>query len=140
MGKRAEKSLELHQQGYNCAQSVACAFCDLTDMEKEQMFKVMEGFGAGMGGMRGTCGAISGAVAIAGMLNSKGSSQVRSKVDTYQMARKIVAKFEEKNGATLCHELKGIETKKVLRSCDGCIKDAVEILEELLRLDEKDEI
>lgn len=132
MGKRAEKALELHGKGYNCSQSVACAFSDLTDMSAEDMFKVMEGFGAGMGGMRGTCGAISGAIAIVGMINSKGSSQVKSKVDTYQMARKIVAKFEEKNGATICGELKGIETKKVLRSCDGCIQDAAEILEELL--------
>lgn len=132
MGKRAETALELHSKGYNCSQSVACAFSDLTDMSAEDMFKVMEGFGAGMGGMHGTCGAVSGAVAVVGMMNSKGSSQVKSKVETYQMARKIVAKFEEKNGATICGELKGIETKKVLRSCDGCILDAAEILEELL--------
>lgn len=136
MGKRAEQAIAFHGQGYNCSQSVACAFCDLIDMSEDDMFKVMEGFGAGMGGMHGTCGAISGAVAIAGMLNSKGNSQVKSKVDTYQMSKKIVAKFEEKNSSSICGDLKGIQTKKVLRSCEGCIQDAAEILEELLGLEE----
>ena len=76
MGKYAEKALELHAKGYNCAQAVACAFSDQVDMDEDQLFKVMEGFGAGMGGMHGTCGAISGAVAIVGLMNSKGNSQV----------------------------------------------------------------
>ena len=51
MGKYAEKALELHAKGYNCAQAVACAFSDQVDMDEDQLFKVMEGFGAGMGGM-----------------------------------------------------------------------------------------
>ena len=37
------------------------------------MFKLAEGFGLGMGCMDGTCGAVSGAVAIAGMCNSTGN-------------------------------------------------------------------
>ena len=132
MGKYAEKALELHAKGYNCAQAVAWAFSDQVDMDEDQLFKVMEGFGAGMGGMHGTCGAISGAVAIVGLMNSKGNSQVKSKVDTYQTSKKIVSGFEEKNGASICGELKGIQTKKVLRSCDGCIQDAAELLENIL--------
>ena len=65
-------------------------------------------------------------------MNSKGNSQVKSKVDTYQTSKKIVSGFEEKNGASICGELKGIQTKKVLRSCDGCIQDAAELLENIL--------
>ena len=57
MGKYAEKALELHAKGYNCAQAVACAFSDQVDMDEDQLFKVMEGFGAGMGGMHGTIAA-----------------------------------------------------------------------------------
>ena len=132
MESRIALTAEKHAQGYNCAQAVACAFCDQVDLEEDQLFKVMEGFGAGMGGMHGTCGAISGAVAIVGLMNSKGNSQVKSKVDTYQTSKKIVSGFEEKNGASICGELKGIQTKKVLRSCDGCIQDAAELLENIL--------
>ena len=33
--------------------------------------------------------------------------------------------FQEKNSSVVCEELKGVETGNVLRSCGGCIKDAV---------------
>ena len=39
--------------------SVAFAFLDKVDIDPETLFKVTEGLGLGMGGMEGTCGAIS---------------------------------------------------------------------------------
>ena len=33
---RAEKAIELHSKGYNCAQAVACTFCDKTAFSEEQ--------------------------------------------------------------------------------------------------------
>lgn len=132
MGDRVEKALELHKKGYNCAQAVACAYCDLFDMDEQTAFKAAEGYGAGMGGMQATCGAVSGAVMLAGLKNSSGDVSNRTKGSTYKISRKIVADFEQKNGSTLCKELKGIETKKVLRSCDGCIEDASRLVEQIL--------
>ena len=49
MEERIEKALENHSKGYNCAQAVACAFCDLVSMDENTLFKITEGFGAGMG-------------------------------------------------------------------------------------------
>ena len=43
-------------------------------------------------------------------------------------------RFEEKNGSTICRDLKGVDTGKVLRTCPGCIEDAVEIVQEVLGL------
>ena len=40
--------------------------------------------------------------------------------------------FRKKNGSTICRELKGMDTGKVLRSCPGCIEDAANILSEKL--------
>ena len=51
---------------------------------------------------------------------------------TYRVSREIVQKFGEKNGSVVCKDLKGIGTGKVLRSCDGCIKDAAQILEQVM--------
>ena len=133
MSTRSERALELHRSGYNCCQAVACAFADVVDMEEEELFCITEGFGLGMGGMRGTCGAVSGAVAIMSLVNSKGSGDLQNKRDTYKYTRRIVEKFEEKNTSAICHELKGVETKKVLRACPGCVQDAAEILEECLK-------
>ena len=56
MSTKVEKALELHDKGYNCAQAVACSFCEEFGVDQETMFKISEGFGFGMG-MMDTCGA-----------------------------------------------------------------------------------
>ena len=48
------------------------------------------------------------------------------------LARDIKKAFIEKNQTTRCRELKGIDTGKVLRSCDGCIEDAARIANQVL--------
>lgn len=132
MESRVEKTLELHAKGYNCAQAVACTYCDLVGVDEDTMFKIMEGFGLGMGCMQGTCGAVSGAQALIGMRKSKGCADPTSKAATYQIAKEVMRKFAGKNGSVVCKELKGVETGKMLRSCDGCIQDAARIVEEIL--------
>ena len=132
MESRVEKTIELHKKGYNCAQAVACAYCDLVGVDEDTMFKMAEGLGAGMGGMEGTCGAVSGAVLLAGMANSHGKEARDSKAATYRLSKTIRLAFKEKNQSVICKDLKGVETKKVLRSCDGCIEDAAAIVETLL--------
>ena len=42
--------------------------------------------------------------------------------------KELIDEFENMNGTVLCSKLKGEE----VRSCDGCIEDAVKILEEKL--------
>ncbi len=83
--------------------------------------------------MEGTCGAITGAVAVIGAIKSCGDIEKPvSKAATYKLTGELVKRFQEKNLATKCKDLKGIETGKVLRSCPGCIEDATAILEEIL--------
>lgn len=130
---KAKKADENHKKGYNCAQAVACAFCEEAGIKERIMFKMMEGHGLGMGGMQGTCGAITGAVAVLGAVNSNGDLEHPvSKTDTYKLSRELVNRFQEKNGVIACKDLKGVETGKVVRSCPGCIEDAATILAEIL--------
>lgn len=133
MESRTMEAKARHDRGFNCCQAVACTYCDLFGMDEETAFKACEAFGAGMGGMEGTCGAVSGAVFLAGLKNSCGDLEKPvSKGKTYQFSRAITAKFKEKNGSLVCRELKGIETGTPLRSCEGCILDAAALVEELL--------
>lgn len=132
---KKELAITLHDKKYNCAQSVACAFAEELGIDSQTLFKMCEGFGLGMGCMNGTCGAISGAIALIGLKNSDGNlDSPASKVSTYQLSKELLQKFEEKNGATICKDLKGIGTGQVLRSCPGCIEDAVEFVQEILNL------
>ena len=133
MQNRKEKAIELHNKGYNCAQSVACAFADVTDTDEKAIFKMTEGFGLGMGCMEATCGAITGAALILGLTNSSANlEKPDSKAATYKMSRELVQSFKNKNHSIVCKDLKGIENDVVLRSCQGCIEDAVDILSEIL--------
>lgn len=122
-----QKARSLNESGYNCAQAVACAFLDQVDMDERTLFAILEGFGGGMGGREATCGAVSGAVAIASLLSSKGDVASATKAATYALAESIVADFLHQNKSLACKDLRGLETGVVLRSCDLCIEDAVRL-------------
>lgn len=137
MESRITKADELHRKGYNCAQAVACTYSDLVGVDEAEAFRGMEAFGRGMGGMATTCGAISGAVYLAGLVASDGALDApASKRESYKLSEQIVSAFAEKNGAIACHELKGIDCDHgMLRSCPGCIEDACAIVEQILFAD-----
>lgn len=40
-------------------------------------------------------------------------------------SRKILPRFKELCGATICRELKGVDTGKPLCSCEDCVRNAV---------------
>jgi len=77
-----------------------------------------------MGTMEATCGALIGASIIAG-LRSNGNGTVR-------LSKQILNSFKNKCGATICNELKGVKTGKVLCECSECVRNAVLAAEEVL--------
>ena len=133
MSDRIKLADELHRKGYSCSQSVAVACADMVDVPKEILFKATEGYGAGMGTMDGVCGALTGALLIAGLKNSSGNlEQPRSKGATMKISKAMFNAFREKSGAVICRELKGVDTGKMICSCPNCIKHGVEVVEENL--------
>lgn len=66
MSTKAEYAISLHDKGYNCAQAVACTFCKEFGVDEQEMFKIAEGFGLGMGMME-MCGALSGMMMVIGL-------------------------------------------------------------------------
>ena len=125
--RRVALADEYHDRGFNCAQSTALACCDLVGLDEREAFRMLEGFGGGMGGTTETCGAISGGVAVIGYKISEGPHNPTTKKRTYPQAHRLVAEFRAKNGSTLCNEIKGLTGGPVLRSCPGCIEDAVRL-------------
>lgn len=129
MSEKTQKALELHKKGYNCAQCVACVFAEDFGKDEKEVFQLMEGFGFGMGCME-VCGAVSGMTAVAGMMKSDGNlNEPSTKKLSYRESKAMVDEFQEKIGSIICRDIKGVDTGKVLRSCDGCIEDAVAIVE-----------
>ena len=58
--KLREKAAENFNKIYNCCQSVACTVCERYGVSQEDMFRMTEGFGSGIGGLKDTCGAVMG--------------------------------------------------------------------------------
>lgn len=106
---------------HNCAQAILHTYADIAGIDEELAMNIANSFGAGMGNMEGTCGALIGA----GLVN-------KDKATSMKQMRQIMTKFQERNGATQCKLLKGIGTKVVLRECPDCVADAAEFLEEQL--------
>ena len=106
----------------NCAQAVIATYADVVGITEQQAMNLGNAFGSGMGNMEGTCGALTGAAIIVGLTTG-------DKLRSRKVMTKIMTQFQERNGATQCKLLKGVGTGLVLRSCEGCVADASELLE-----------
>ncbi len=142
---RCAKAYEYHKEGYNCAQSVAGAFADLTGLTPEQLMAAMGGFGGGVGGSHAElCGAVSGGVLVLSLLHPHTDGADKAgKVAVYALTKEFRRRFEEVFGLTRCGELlkarPGVTDKNpaaqrlgVTAHCDNMIVTAVEIIEQML--------
>lgn len=128
MKTKSQEAVERKQTGkYNCAQAVACSFCEYSSLNEETIWQSTLGLGAGMGNMEGTCGALTGAGVIIGLACKD------DKPRAMRMSRTLMTKFAERNGSTQCKVLKGVDSGKVLRQCDDCVAAAAEFLDEILK-------
>lgn len=130
-----EKAVQLHRGNYNCCQAVVCAFAGEVGTDEVLLFRIAEGFGGGTATTRGICGALNGAVMLAGLRNSDGNiGNPASKGATAGLVRELSARFEEKTGALICRELKGIDTHRILCPCSECVRAGAECVKEVLGL------
>ena len=109
----------------NCCQAVLVAFADKLGKSEDDLLRLGSGFGSGMATMEGTCGALVGAIMVSSLLSAEGEARNNS--------RAIMSRFKELcGGATICRDLKGIETGKMLCSCEDCVRNAVRAAVEAL--------
>ena len=100
------KAAELFLGGYNCAQSVAVAFCDVTGLEEKFAARMVSSFGGGMGRLREVCGAVSGMFFVLGLLygyDTPGDDV--SKKQLYTEVQALAAEFKESCGSIVCREI-----------------------------------
>ena len=127
-GKTLEERMEYgakRKQEMNCCQAVLVAFADMLGKGEDELMRLGSGFGSGMATMEGTCGALVGAIMVSSLLSADGAARANS--------RAIMTRFKELcGGATICRDLKGIDTGKVLCSCEDCVRNAVRAAGEAL--------
>lgn len=105
-----EKARDLFLQGYNCAQSVFAAFCDITHLSQEYALKLSSSFGGGIGRLREVCGAVSGVEMVLGVLLGYSSCDNKEeKTAHYERVRLLANRFRDEYGTYICRELLGPE-------------------------------
>ena len=102
-------SLEIFRKGASCAQSVLAGNCALCGLSRQTALKIAAPFGAGVGRMRHICGALSGALMVAGLKYATAEISKEEKARIYKMTRIIAKRFKEKNGSIICADLLGLD-------------------------------
>ena len=119
-------------KGYNCSQSVLCAYADEIGMDKELAYRLAESLGGGIGGMQEVCGAFSAACLILGCYTSDGKLEGgNSKAVTREAILAAAEQFKGEMGSIICREILGGE-KIVRGSCGKRVRVAAEIVEKFL--------
>lgn len=119
---------------YNCCQAVICAYCDEYGIDDDIIFRMTEGYGLGMGGLKDTCGAVTGMFMAIGSHNSAGDKDNprATKMQTYEDIRNAAACFTEECGSIYCRDLKSIQDGKQMVSCDKCVEFAAGYVEQYI--------
>jgi C_GCAxxG_C_C family probable redox protein len=145
--KGSQAAVNKFLEGYNCAQAVFYSFCDCLNFDKDTALRLSCGFGAGMARKQEVCGAVSGGIMAIGMVYGRGENQDRSYTEqTYKAVTEFMDRFKEKQGDFICKrllggcELKAPEGQKEFKEkdllnkvCSECVRNAVEIVEDIIR-------
>jgi C_GCAxxG_C_C family probable redox protein len=142
---KAEQAVSCFKEGFGCAPAILSTYASDFGLDRELALKLACGFGAGMGRMCETCGAVTGAFMVIGLKYGKSvaeDNQAREK--TYELVREFADRFKARNLSIVCRDLLGCdigtpEGMKIAKEkgltgtlCPKFIRDAVEILEEIL--------
>ncbi|MBQ8293310.1 MAG: C_GCAxxG_C_C family protein [Bacilli bacterium] len=145
---RAKLAEKYFIDGYACSQAVVLAFCDLTNIEKEDLLKLTLPLGGGLSRLRLTCGAINALAIIIGLVFSSDCFTEENKLYIYEKTREVINRFEKKWGTINCKELLekasldveigGIPEKRSAeyyqkRPCGKIVYSAALVLEEYLK-------
>ena len=144
---RTEQALTMFQSGFICSQSVFAAFVEDAGLSREKALMIASSFGAGMGRMSLTCGAVTGAFMALGLKEGYSSGDNKeSKEKIYRLVREFADKFRTLHGSIECRELlgfnistpegyKGAADSGIFRTlCPLFVQSAVEITEKMLGL------
>ena len=138
------KAAELFLQGYNCAQAVAVAFCDVTGMEEKLAAKMVSPFGGGMGRLREVCGAVSGMFFVLGHLygyDTPGDEELKKAL--YVEVQALAGRFRERCGSIICREILDNPPSDpnpsprtaeyyAQRPCARMVKEAADLMDEFI--------
>jgi C_GCAxxG_C_C family probable redox protein len=143
---KTNDAVECFKNGFNCSQAVFSTFCEEYGLDKTTALKIATSFGAGMGRTGETCGAVTGAFMLLGLIHGKYRAEdKKSKEKTYSLVKEFTERFKKINGSVNCSDLIGydLRTEESLKNanmdnqadvkCTKYVQDSAEIIQELIK-------
>ena len=141
-----EKALHYFHQGFNCAQSVFAAMADQVGMSETAALRFSSAFGAGLGRMRGTCGAFSGLCMVAGFCKGNLTGNPEDKEIIFSLTRELAEAFKKEFGSLNCRDLLQLDTEMeksarphertssyyAARPCERCVAFCASLAQKLI--------
>lgn len=136
--------MHLFENGLNCSQAILTAFGDPHGIDSESAKKLGRPWGGGVGRMGRICVAVTGAIMVLGLAQSRGQDEAEARNDICVSVQELVRRFEQRHGTSFCKELLGAdfsteegqrkikEETLVKKLCPKFVEDAGDILAELL--------
>lgn len=133
--------LSYFDEGYACSQSMLLGFAKEFNLDETTAKLISSTFGGGMGRLRRTCGAVTGAYMVLGLkYGNVEPKDMDTKLNSYKKVRDLTHKFEEIQGTSNCKEiLKNYATSKEVSErkhhkiiCRQVIGEVAEILYDMV--------
>jgi C_GCAxxG_C_C family probable redox protein len=139
---KVNQAVSYFNEGMSCSQAILTAYGQEFGIDRGLSLKISAPFGGGMARMGETCGAVTGALMVLGLKYATGKD---AKDKLFALENEFAEKFKEHNNSINCRKLLNCdlanpEERKVFvekglaeKLCRKFVKDAAEILEELLQ-------
>jgi C_GCAxxG_C_C family probable redox protein len=139
---QADLAVQRFVSGYSCSQAVFSVLAEPRGIETDTALRIAAGLGGGIARSAETCGCVTGAVMAIGLEQRDVCPEQNwaAREKTYDLARRMLRDFTERNGSTECRVLMGCDIgtpegmeearrKGIFRSrCPKLVRDAVEIV------------
>jgi C_GCAxxG_C_C family probable redox protein len=139
-----ENAVSRFCNGYTCTQAVLSVYAEELGLDEDAAIRIAGGFGGGIGRTGHTCGAVTGAIMVIGLMHGSAVAQDReAKDEVYSLVQEMLRRFEDRCGSTLCRELlecdisvpeeyaRAREQDLFQTRCPAFVKTVIQIVEEL---------
>jgi C_GCAxxG_C_C family probable redox protein len=142
---RPHEAVAAFKSGFSCSQAICSIYGQEFGLDRLTARKISSGFGAGIARSGNICGAVTGAVMVVGLkYGMKRVDDTAAKEKTYRKVTEFIQAFIQRNGSVNCTDLIGYnlanpsqleeakEKRVVMTKCPKFVKDASELLDEIL--------
>jgi C_GCAxxG_C_C family probable redox protein len=103
-----QKSKELFNSCYGCAESVLMAIAEFKGIQSDLIPRIASGFCGGVANTNGMCGAVNGAIMALNLVFGR-NEPIESKELNYEKVKFLIREFERKFGSIQCPVLTGCD-------------------------------